>query len=102
MNQPHAAKTQGAATEDRAALTVDQGLELARDLVRTLTPLSGDRAAVNEVLGRWLDVLDAGDLSLVCTAAVQLVFTECLTLTPIDQMPPNQLALVAPNERKSR
>lgn len=83
-------------------LTVDQGLELAGDLVRALTPLSGDPAAVKAVLRRWLDVLDAGDLSLVCTAAVQVIFAECLTPTPVDQMPPDRLALVLPQERESK
>lgn len=78
-------------------LTVDHGTELAEDLIRALAPLSGDRAAVNATLGHWLDVLEAGNLSLVCTAAVQVIFAECLT--PTDDLPPHQLALVSPTER---
>lgn len=85
------------------SLSVSHGLELACDLIRALTPLSGDRDAVNTALNHWLDALDAGDLSLVCIAAVQTIFADCLTPTPLDQLPPERLALIPtlPTERKT-
>lgn len=73
-------------------LTSDQARELAADLLRELEPIAGDRAAVRAVLLRWLDVLDVGGLSMVCMAAVFTTFTECMTRTPLDQIPPGAIA----------
>lgn len=90
-------------TTTKTPMRIDHGLELAGDLIRALTPLSGDREAVNAELNHWLTVLDADDLSLVCTAAVRTIFADCLTPTPIDQLPADRLALVPTltNERKT-
>jgi hypothetical protein len=83
-------------------VTIDHARDLAAQLVRALSPLSGDHDAVNAEMSRWLDVLDFRDLSVVCIAAVHLIFTDCLTPTPLHELPPDRLALLAPlPERKT-
>lgn len=83
-------------------LSVDHGRELAGDLIRALAPVVGDPEAVNDVMRRWVDVLGARDFGLVCMAAMQTTYTDCLIPTPLDEIPANRLALVTPttNERK--
>ena len=82
-------------------LSVEHGLELAGDLIRALTPLSGDKDAIDGELNKWVDVLGPRDLALVCIAAVHTVFVDCLTLTPLEQLPADRLALLPtlPTER---
>ena len=79
-------------------LTCDQARALAGDLLRVLTPLVGDREAINTEMSRWLDLLDYRDLSLVCIAAVHTTFVDCLTPTPLDQAPPGALTYTDPEE----
>ncbi len=75
-------------------LTVDQAQELADDLLRTLAPLAGDREAINAEMSRWLDLLDYRAFSLVCIAAVHRTFSECLTMTPFEDIPAGSLMLL--------
>ena len=77
-------------------LTVDQARELAGDLLRVLTPLVGDREAINTEMSRWLDLLDYRAFSFVCIAAVHATFVDCLTVTPLDQAPAGSLVLIPP------
>lgn len=78
------------------AVDVDQARSLAADLVRELGAIAGDPEAVDATLTRWLDVLDVTNLARVCVAAVQLTFADCLTHTPLTDLPPDRLALLAP------
>lgn len=78
---------------DEEALDLVSGL--AVDLLRELTPLAGDADAVREVMTRWLSTLGGRTLGLVCAKAVHLTFTECLTPTPIEDVPAGRLAFTA-------
>ena len=63
-------------------LSLTQTRALASDLIRALAPLAGDAPAVRTELLRWLDVLDAHRLAMVCMALTQEMFTSCLTKPP--------------------
>ena len=78
------------------ALTRDQTFALATDLVRALAPHAGDRTAVGATLRQWLDVLDVRDLSLVCMAVVHLIFSDCLSHVPTQDLPSDALTLTPP------
>lgn len=60
-------------------LTVEEGRILAADLLNQLTPLLGDADAIDATLAHWERELGAMRLAMVCVAAVQTVFTTCLT-----------------------
>lgn len=72
--------------------------DLANDLLRELTPLIGDQAAIDETCRRWLHVLGGPRLGLVCAAAVRATFADCLTETPITAIPTGAVAFVQPME----
>lgn len=75
-------------------LTTTQARDLAADLIRDLTPHAGDVDAVREVLFGWLETEDVARLSLICMAAVQTTFADCLTR--VAQVPPGALSLDPP------
>ncbi|HXH78176.1 hypothetical protein [Nocardioides sp.] len=72
-------------------LTYDSARDLAGDLLRTLVQHYGDDEEVATVLMHWLEVLGMDGLSLVCVAAVQRTFAECLSPPPADGPPPGAL-----------
>lgn len=74
-------------------LSVDQVETLAADLLRALTPAAGDSSAVDAVMLRGLDAIDADTFACICIAAVRIAFAECMT--PVDT-PPGALALRLP------
>lgn len=82
-------------------LDVDRGRELAADMLRELTPHAGDSDQVDAVLTGYLDRLGHNHFSLVCMAAVQMTFTDCLTLTPLDSLPDERLALLPPHRQEA-
>lgn len=87
---------------DSSPMSVDRARVLAADLIRTLAPLSGDEDAIDAEMRRWVDALDVSHFSMVCMAALQLVFCECLTPTPLRDLPADRLALLPPlSERVS-
>jgi len=77
-------------------MTVTEANDLAADLIAELTEHAGDRRAVGACLLRWSDREDFRGLSLVCMAAVQQVFADCLTR--VDDVPPGAVALTTPTE----
>jgi len=77
---------------DRVPLTYEAAGDLAGDLLRTLVQHYGDEEAVATVLMHWLNVLGMDGLSLVSVAAVQRVFSECLSAPPdTTETPPGAL-----------
>jgi len=80
-------------------ITTAQARTLAADLISDLTTHAGDPDAVRAVLLRWLDTEGTSRLSMACMAGLQIVFADCLTRVPTDQMPPGALALNPPTER---
>jgi hypothetical protein len=83
-------------TEPEPTLTTEEASQLAADLVRELADHAGDPAAVRATMLRWLDDQDVSGLSLVCMAAVQLTFADCLRPVPVDQIPAGSLTLTPP------
>lgn len=83
-------------TTQAPELSVDQALELARDLLRQLAQNVGDVNALNATFLHWCDVLEPSNFTRVCMAALQTTFTECLTMTPIDDLPPGAHVYVTP------
>jgi hypothetical protein len=81
-------------------LTTPETRELAADLLRQLEQRVGDREAIDALMRRWLDVLDVSGLSLVCMAAIQTTFADCMTEIPTADVPPGAVAFT-PNERNS-
>ncbi len=81
-----------------ATVTTGQALELAGELLRELEPVAGDPEAVRDILLRWLDRLDVGGFSAVAMTTVWRTFSECLTQTPSDQVPPGATAFHQPEE----
>lgn len=69
-------------------LDVDQALDLADDLLRQLAEHIGQTDKLSQVFTRWLDVLGHEGFSRVCMAALRTTFTDCLTMTPLDDIPP--------------
>jgi hypothetical protein len=67
----------------RPALTTEQTRDLGRELIRELAPGAGDADAVRAVLLAWLAREDTGRLSMVAMSAVQIMFADCLTRTPL-------------------
>ena len=74
-------------------ITTTEARNLAADLIRELAQHAGDPDAVRAALLRWLDTEGTGRLSLICMAAVQTTFADCLTRVPTDQVPPGALTL---------
>ena len=83
-------------------LSVADVRDLGADLVRDLAPHATDPDAVNAILRDWFAHEDVTRLGLISMAAVQLIFTDCLTPVPTDQAPPGALALTAPPEGDRR
>jgi len=75
-------------------LSTAQARALATELIRDLTPHAGNPEAVRKVLLRWLDAEDTARLSMACMAAVQIVFSDCLSR--VAEVPPGALALDPP------
>jgi len=82
-------------------ITTTEARDLAADLIRELAQHAGDPDAVRKVLLRWLDIEDTSRLSLASMAALQLVFADCLTRMPVDQIPAGALTLTPPTERNA-
>lgn len=68
-------------------LTVDEAIDLADDLLRQLAKLIGDLDALNTVFSHWVDVLGPSRMATVCMAALQTTFADCLTMTPLEDIP---------------
>jgi len=83
-------------------LSVGDVRDLGADLVRDLAPHATDPDAVNAVLRDWFAHEDVTRLGLICMAAVQLIFTDCLNPVPASEAPPGALALTAPPEGAHR
>lgn len=81
-------------------LTVERARELADELLRQLEECVGDRAAVDATLLRWLDTLGTPRLPLVCMAALQAAFADCMTLVDSSAARPGDRAF-STTERKS-
>lgn len=75
-------------------LTIEQTRALAGDLLRELVPHIGDREAVNTLMLHWYETLGHHGLSVVSMAAVQMTFADCLTNTPVSEVPDDAIALV--------
>lgn len=73
-------------------VTPDEAVDLAVDLLNELTGHIGDADAIDAALLRWVADHGAATFGFICAAAVQTVFTECLTLTPIEDVPAGRLA----------
>ena len=86
-------------TPDQAPLTLAQTRLLAADLVTQLSATPGDSAAVTATLMRWTDTLDPPRMAGICMAATRLVFADCLSRVPVDQIPAGALTLNPPPER---
>jgi hypothetical protein len=82
-------------------ITTTEARDLAADLIRELAALAGDAAAVRATLLTWLDREGTSRLSLASMAALQLVFADCLTRMPVDQIPAGALTLTPPPERNA-
>ena len=80
-------------------MTVTEANDLAADLIAELTEHAGDPGVVGACLLRRSEREDFRRLSLVCMAAVQQVFADCLTRVPVAQVPPGALTLTQPNGR---
>jgi len=78
-------------------LTTAQARDLATELIRDLTPHAGNPEAVRKVLLQWLDIEDTARMSMACMAAVQIVFSDCLSR--VTEVPPGALTLEPPTER---
>lgn len=76
-------------------LTPHQASELAGDLLRELSDHIGDDDAIRAVMKRWHYVLGAKRFGVVCMASVRITFGDCLTETPIADVPPGALAFNA-------
>jgi len=95
-NRRHQRPTPARATPP---ITTTEARDLAADLIRELAQHAGDPDAARKVLLRWLDIEGTSRLSLASMAALQIMFADCLTRVPVDQMPPGALALNPPTER---
>jgi len=80
----------------RAPISTTEARDLAADLIRELAQHAGDPDAVRATLLAWLDLEDVARLSLVSMASLQLVFSDCLTPVPVDQIPAGALTLNPP------
>jgi len=78
--------------------TVDQAYALADDLLRALTPLAGQPAAVDRLMRRWLDRHDVAAFGMVALCAVRTVFVDYLTPTPSADVPPGALGFTTTKE----
>lgn len=56
-------------------------------MLRQLAEHIGDLEALNSVFRRWADVLGPQRLALVSMAALQTTFADCLTMTPLGEVP---------------
>lgn len=81
----------------RQAMTADQALELAGDLLRELAGHIGDPDAVNATMLRWHET-HGSELGLVSMAAVRRTFAECLTWPPNADIPPGASIYANPTE----
>lgn len=81
-----------------AFLTVDQAHSLAVDLVWQLAQHagSGDVAATRALLLRWAETVGPHRFGQVAMAAVLHVFESCLTVVPLDEMPPGATQFLPP------
>lgn len=73
-------------------LTTLQANALAGDLVRELAHHIGDADGVAEVFTRWTRVLGQTSFATVCVAATRITFRDCLTQTPIADVPAGAIA----------
>jgi len=64
-------------------ITTTEARALAADLIRELAQHAGDPDAVRAVLLRWLDAEGTSRLPMACMSAVQIIFADCLTRTPL-------------------
>jgi len=85
----------------RAPITPAEIRELGRELVRELAAAAGDPDAVRAVLMARLDIEGTSRLALASMAALHLVFSDCLTPVPVDQIPADALTLTTPTEGES-
>lgn len=69
-------------------LTIEAANVLADDLIRQLADHIGDPDAISDTLLRWADTLGPERLALVCMAALQTTFRDCITEVPIADVPP--------------
>lgn len=67
----------------RAPIGTTEARDLAADLIRELAQHAGDPDAVRTVLLQWLTREDHDRLSMVAMSAVQIMFADCLTRTPL-------------------
>jgi hypothetical protein len=75
-------------------IKLDHADDLAAALLRRLVHHIGDHDAIETELQDWLNELGIPSLSLVLLAAVRLTFEECLTITPLADIPAARLALL--------
>jgi hypothetical protein len=80
-------------------ITTTEARALAADLIRELAQHAGDPAAVTATLMRWTDTLDPPRMAGICMAATRLVFADCLSRVPVDQIPAGAVTLNPPPER---
>jgi len=69
---------------------VAEARALAGGLLRALSPLAGDPAAVDALMRKWLDVNGVPAAGMVALCAVRTTFADCLTR--VDEVPPGALA----------
>lgn len=70
-------------TPTQPPMTIEQTRQMARDLVRELGQVAGNPDQVRTVLLAWLAKEDIARLSIVAMSAVQIMFADCLTRTPL-------------------
>jgi hypothetical protein len=68
-------------------MSLDAAQDFADELVRQLGEVYGDVDAVNDVLNRWLNVLD-GRFYAVAVTALHTTFARCLVATEPADVPP--------------
>lgn len=64
-------------------ITITEARALAADLIGQLAQHAGDPDAIRAVLLAWLEAEDTARLSMVAMSAVQIMFADCLTRTPL-------------------
>jgi hypothetical protein len=77
-------------------LTAAEAYEMAPNLVIELSRRVGDAAGVLGVLREWIDIEGFADASLVAMAALVVVFADCLTEVPTEQLPAGAQVLRPP------
>ena len=85
----------------RAPISTTEIRELGRELVRELAAAAGEPDAVRAVLMARLDIEGSSRLALASMAGLHLVFSDCLTRVPVDQIPAGALTLTTPTEGES-